>query len=86
MEMICSIYLFIIVPLEPRSQAILSPLHYDALELLGMPSLTLNEEQRKSLGIPRKFCVRMGTDRIWQEHLLPSFMIEYKKGQHGTCM
>ena len=45
-----------------------------AMELLGTPNLTLNEEQRKYPrgGIPRKFCVRMGTDRIWQEHLLPS--------------
>ena len=34
--------------------------------------------------VPRKFCVRMGTDRIWQEHLLPSFVVEYKKGQRGS--
>ena len=39
-------------------------------------------------GIPRKFCVRMVTDRIWQEHLYQDFLfvIKYKKGQRGSTL
>ena len=55
-----------------------------ALELLGTPNLTPNEEQRKSLE-----AVYQGNSVfVWvptgfgKEHLLPSIVIEYKKGQH----
>ena len=58
-----------------------------ALELLGTTNLTLNEERRKSLeAVYQGNSVSYGTDRIWQEHLLPSFVIEYKKGQHGSTL
>ena len=49
------------------SDTIFSAISY-ALELLGKPNLTQKEVPRG--GIPRKFCVRMVTDNIWQEHLL----------------
>ena len=57
-----------------------------ALERLGTPNLTTERrtaEVRRG-GIPRKFCVRMVTDRIWQEHLLPSSPIRDRVQERAT--
>ena len=71
------------------SDSFSSALSY-ALELLGTSNLTLNEEQRKSLevvyqGISVFIWVPTGFGKSIP-HMLPSFVIEYKKGQLGSTL
>ena len=51
----------------------ISPLRYPMLwnDWVRLISEKRTAEVRQG-GKPRKFCVQMVTDRIWQEHLLPS--------------